>query len=87
MMEMAGFFILFIVLYLAMLAGAILSYVLSSLSVYTIAKRRMISNPWLAWIPLANYWTIGAIADDYDSRMGIKRKWRVLLLTLSLTFL
>lgn len=84
---MVGFLILSILLYLVSLAGAILSYVLSSLSVYTIAKRRMISNPWLAWIPFANYWTIGAIADDYDARMGIKRKWRVILLTLSLVFL
>lgn len=87
MAEMAGFLIIFIVLYLVILAGGILSYVLSSLSIYTIAKRRMISKPWLAWIPFANYWTIGCIADDYDSRMGIKRKWRVILLTLSLVFI
>lgn len=76
-----------ILLYIVLLGVGILNYVLSSLSLYTIAKRRQINNPWLAWIPFASYWTMGCIADDYDARMGIKRKWRVILLTLSLVFI
>lgn len=30
------------------------AYVLTAYSLYTIAKRRGISNPWLAWIPVVD---------------------------------
>lgn len=40
-------------------------YVLTALALYTIAKRRGIKNPWLAWIPYANVWLLGCIADQY----------------------
>lgn len=86
MTQMAGFFIFIIVLYIVLFAGVIANYVLTSLSLYTIAKRRLIRNPWLAWLPIASVWTIGSIADDYDARMNINRKWRVVLLTLTLVF-
>ena len=36
-------------------------YVLTSLSLYTIAQRRGLHAPWLAWIPVAVY----AFAFDY----------------------
>ena len=32
----------------------IINYVLSSLAVYTIAKKQKIKNPWLAWVPIGN---------------------------------
>ncbi len=86
MTNVAGFLIVFIVLYIVLFAGVIANYVLTSLSLYTIAKRRLIKKPWLAWIPVASVWTIGSIADDYDAKMGINRKWRVFLLTLALVF-
>ena len=31
-------------------------YVFTALSMHTIAQRRGISCPWLAWIPVANLW-------------------------------
>jgi len=40
-------------------------YVLSALGMYTIARRRGIHNPWLAWIPVANCWITGSISDQY----------------------
>lgn len=40
-------------------------YVLSALALYTIAKRRGINKPWLAWIPVVNVWLIGSISDQY----------------------
>ncbi len=64
--------------------SGLVSYIFTSLSYYTIAQRRQISNPWLAWIPVGNYWIIGSIADDYDKRNGINRNWRKVLLTLAL---
>lgn len=40
-------------------------YVLQSLGMYTIAKRRGINNPWLAWLPIGNEWIAGSISDQY----------------------
>ena len=45
---------------------SILVYVLHSVGLYSIAKRRGIQNPWLAWIPLANLWTLGSVSDQYQ---------------------
>lgn len=69
--------------YFGMFGIAIADYVLTSLSLYTIAKRRQINNPWMAWLPIANTWIVGSIADDYDAQNKIPRKWRVVLLTLN----
>lgn len=41
------------------------AYVLTAYSLYTIAKRRGISNPWLAWIPVVDVWVLGSISDQY----------------------
>ena len=56
-------------------------YVFSALALYTIAKRRGLSNPWLSWIPVANVWILGSIADQYRyvARGEIKSKRKVLL--------
>ena len=40
------------------------AYVLWSLGVYTIAKRRGIRKPWLSWIPVGNLWILGSISDQ-----------------------
>ena len=87
MQEMRVYIIAYIVFYVIAMISGILNYVFTSLSIYTIAKRRLISKPWLAWIPIANAWAMGSIADEYDAKMGINRKWRVVLLTLSLIFI
>ncbi len=75
----------FLLLGITLLLG-IGSYVLTSISLYTIAKRRQISKPWLAWLPIGNYWTMGSIVDDYDKRNGLKRNWRTVLLVLTIVF-
>lgn len=56
-------------------------YVFSSLALYTIAKRRQIAYPWLSWIPVANVWILGSIADQYRyvARGEIRNKRKVLL--------
>ena len=61
-----------------------MQYILRSLSLYTIGKRRGLANYGLAWVPVAYVWTLGSIADQYDRSCGTKRKWRVVLLTLTL---
>lgn len=49
------------------LAFGVISYILQSSSMYTIARRRGINNPWLAWIPVANMWLLGCISDQFRS--------------------
>lgn len=62
---------------------SIATYVLTAISLYTIAKRRGLHNPWLAWIPVANVWLIGSISDQYRyvtrRQTKSKRKWLLAL--------
>ena len=44
---------------------SILAYVFTALSLYTIAQRRGIKNPWMAWVPVLNAWILGSISDQY----------------------
>ena len=59
----------------------IAAYVLSSLALYTIAKRRGLNHAWLSWIPVANVWILGSIADQYRyvARGEVRSKRKVLL--------
>ena len=45
---------------------AFVFWILSSLSLQAIARRRGIRNAWLAWIPVGNEWILGSIADQYQ---------------------
>lgn len=56
-------------------------YVLTSLGLYTIAKRRAISKAWLAWIPVVDCWLLGCISDQYRyvARGQVKSKRKSLL--------
>ena len=44
---------------------SIAGYVLTALALYTIARRRGLKNPWLAWIPVADSWLLGSLSDQY----------------------
>lgn len=59
----------------------IAAFVLTALSLYTIAKRRGIKKPWLAWVPVLNVWILGSIADQYRyvSKGEVKNRRKVLL--------
>jgi len=54
-------------------------YVFRSLGVYTIAKRRELKHPWMAWVPIVDYWLLGSISDQYQyvvkGKNRNKRKW------------
>ena len=45
---------------------SLLSYVLTALAIYTIAKRRGLNKPWLAWIPVVDVWLLGSLSDQYQ---------------------
>lgn len=57
------------------------AYVLKSLGMYTIAQRRSIKHPWLAWLPFGNLWILGSIADQYQyvSMGQVKSRRKVML--------
>ncbi|MEA5002666.1 MAG: hypothetical protein VB081_04125 [Christensenella sp.] len=58
-------------------------YVFSALGLYTMAKRRGLENPWLAWIPIVYIYVIGKLADTYAAKhMNKKTNYAVLLLGL-----
>ena len=44
----------------------IISYVFSSLGLYTIAKRRSIPAPGWAWVPVGSLFILGSLADQFD---------------------
>ena len=73
---------------LAVLAVGILTYVFRSIGLYTIAKRRGIRNPWMAWVPLLHVWTIGSISDQYQYvvKGRVKNKRTLLLVMYCVTY-
>ncbi len=82
------FLIIYILMYIFMIAFSIAQYMLQSLGIYTIAKRRGIDKPWLAWIPYASVWTLGCISDQYRYvKKGQVKSKRKLLIGLSIGML
>lgn len=70
-----------LLLYLLMLGLNIATYILQSVGLYTIAKRRGIHHPWLAWIPVGSAWIVGSISDEYQyvAKGRVKNRRKVLL--------
>ena len=62
----------------------IAEYLLNSFSVYTVAKRRGMPNPVMAWVPIVRYRTLGALCDHYDCTRGVKRSWSKVLFILAI---
>lgn len=88
--EMIPFFavmgsVILVAMIIALLVNVVM-WVFRSLPVYTIAKRRGLRNPWLAWIPVGSEWIIGSVSDQYQYlTQGKNRNRRKILLILSLT--
>ena len=59
----------------------LLVYILQAWALYTIAERRGINKPWLAWVPVVNVWILGSISDQYQYvvKKQVKNKRKVLL--------
>lgn len=78
--------VIYLVMLLFVAAWGIVSYVFTSLGFYTMAKRRGIANPWLAWIPVGNRWIAGSISDQYQQvAKGKHTRRRTILLILALS--
>ena len=77
-----GFLVVFAIVVVAAL-WALAMYVLESVGLYTIARRRGLKNPWMAWVPVLNDWLLGSISDQYRYVVkGQIRNRRTLLLAL-----
>lgn len=48
------------------LVCCLVCWILRSLSLHSIAKRRGIRHAWLAWIPVGSRWILGSVADQYQ---------------------
>lgn len=67
----------------------VVMYVLTSLGLYTLAKRRGIKNAWLSWVPVINCWIIGSLSDQYRYvvKGQVKNKRKTLLILNIITWL
>lgn len=79
---LGGAMLVFYLIYmLVMLAISVGSYVLQSLGLYSIAKRRGIHKPWLSWLPIGDMWILGCISDQfqYVVKGKVKNKRKAML--------
>ena len=54
----------------------VVAFVLQGWAMFTIARRRGIPLPWLAWVPIGDYWMLGAISDHYQKQSCCKKKYK-----------
>lgn len=62
----AGIFALFGAFIFIFLLIGIVGYVLMALGLMTMAQKRGIDNPWMAWIPVANLWIVGKLIGKME---------------------
>lgn len=67
-----AFTLLFMILVCILLG--VPGYVLTGVSLYSIAKRRGIDRPWQAWVPGMNLYILGCISDQYQAIVKGKQK-------------
>ena len=44
----------------------LIGWILGSVGLHKVAKRRGIRNAWLAWLPIGNHWILGCVSDQYQ---------------------
>lgn len=62
----------------------LVAYFFCAKAVYTISKNRGYQYPWLSYIPFANSWMIGSIADSIHACYGKRTRYRVILISTAL---
>ena len=83
--QMATVAIVMIVVALIALAVGILTvlvaYVLQALAIMRMSQKLYVERPWLAWIPIAQSYALGRVAERCDERQGKEVKpWAKILL-------
>ena len=44
----------------------LVGWILSSVGLHKVAKRRGIAHAWLAWLPIGREWVLGSVSDQYQ---------------------
>ena len=71
--------LLFIV---ALITLVVVRLIFARLGLYSVAKRRGLRHPWLAWLPLGNQYMLGKISDQYQEKVQGRRTHRCWVVTL-----
>ena len=70
-----------LLLLLAAVVGFVF-YVMYSLSLYQVARRRQIKGALAAWVPVLNFWLMGRISDHYRRRAKQTKTRRALTIVI-----
>ena len=65
---LSAFLGIMLVFVLIMAAVGIVSYIMGSIGIFTMAKRRGIKHYGLAWVPYIDAYMVGCLADQYDRK-------------------
>ncbi len=82
MSDLIAFYILFYIFaaYFILIGITVAEYVLSSLGLFKVAKKRGIALAGFAWMPVGNFWVMGKIIDGYAENYPNRfKKWRILI--------
>lgn len=83
-----GIIAIVLVMYLLTFGLSIIMYILQALGIYTIAQRRGLKHPWMAWLPVTNMWILGSISDQYRYvALGQVRNRRKVLLGIQIALM
>ncbi len=64
--ELLGVFAVFGVAAAVFLLVGVGFYVLKSIGLYTLAERRGIENPWLAWVTIGDLFILGTLVSEME---------------------
>lgn len=81
--------VVFALLYGALLLFALASYVISGVSFLKISKKLGVEKGWLSFIPIANYWLLGRLAEEDGKRYHPEKKqtkWGKIYLTTGIVY-
>ena len=82
--------VVFALLYGVLLLFALASYVISGVSFLKISKKLGVEKGWLSFIPIANYWLLGRLAEEDGKRYHPEQKqtkWGKIYLTTGIVYL
>jgi hypothetical protein len=90
--EDAVFAVIFLIVYFFFLAYCVLAYIGVSLGGFRMGRKAWMSNPWMFWIPCANVYAMGNLADQQaslcDGRSTTFRKkmlaWNIVIICAAL---
>lgn len=90
---MAGFAIVMmwlILVLIVVLPIALATYIVNGISMMKISKKLGVENGWLAFVPFANYWLLGRLAEEDGKRYHPEKKqtkWSKIYLTTGIVYL